>query len=138
MSSRDEIEAIVRKFYAHRCADDLAGMMALFGPDPRFRIAGDGILGELTKEIQGREALRPVLEGLIKDWDWSEYRIGTVLVDGNRAAAHGRGTMRYVRKNEKIPSETLDLLTIVDGRITQFLEFCDTHMAAKAMDIIPK
>ncbi|CAM5771740.1 hypothetical protein LMIY3S_03610 [Labrys miyagiensis] len=138
MSTRDEIETMVRQSYVHRCAGDIDGLIGMFGPDPRFRIAGDEILGALSAEVRGRENLLAVMESLTRTWDWSDYRIDTVLVDGNRAVVHGKGTMTYVPKNQKIETETLDLLTIVDGKIAELLEFCDTHMAAKAMDCLPK
>jgi ketosteroid isomerase-like protein len=138
MSSRDEIEAVVRESYALRCAGRLDGLMAMFGPDPRFRIAGDVIPGELTKEVRGREELRALLERLIQDWNWNDYRIDTVLVEGNRAVAHGKGTMRYVPNTEDIETETLDVLTISEGKIVDFLEFCDTHMVARTLGAMPK
>ncbi|WP_413991984.1 nuclear transport factor 2 family protein [Labrys okinawensis] len=137
MSDRDRIEAMVRETYARRCAGDIDGFMAMFGPEPRFRLAGDEILGDLTVEIRGHKDVRAVLERLTNAWDWSDYRVDAVVVDGDRAVVHGKGTMFYVPKQQRIATETLDILTIADGKITDFVEFCDTHMAARAMDLLP-
>ncbi|GLS17042.1 hypothetical protein GCM10007874_00570 [Labrys miyagiensis] len=137
MSNRDQVEAVVREIYARRCAGDVDGLMAMFGPDPHFRLAGDEILGPLTTEVRGREDLRAILERLTNAWDWRDYRVDTVVVEGNRAVVHSKGTMFYVPKQQSFPTETLDLMTIADGKIADFLQFCDTHMAARAMDILP-
>lgn len=138
MSSRKQIEDIVREFYALRCDGKLDGMMSMFGHDPRFRIAGDNIPGGLTKEVHGLKELRGLLDRLIQDWNWNDYRIDSVLVDGNRAVAHGNGTMHYVPKTKDIETETLDVLTIAEGKIVDFLEFCDTHMVVRTVAPVPK
>ena len=137
MSNRDQIEAVVRETYARRCAGDVDGLMAMFGPEPRFRLAGDEILGDLTVEVRGRKDLRAILERLMDAWDWSDYRIDTVVVEGNRAVVHSKGTMFYVPKKQSFVTQTLDLMTIDDSKIADFLQFCDTHMAARAMDLPP-
>ncbi|WP_448953814.1 nuclear transport factor 2 family protein [Labrys neptuniae] len=134
MSERAEIEKLVRDAYAHRAAGNIDGIMNCFGADPVFRLAGDEMLGVLTTEVRGREALHQTMLQLVGAWNWSDYRIDSILVDGNRAVVHSHGTMHFVPTGQKFETETLDLLTIADGRISHFLEFCDTHTMVRTMN----
>ncbi|GLS17041.1 hypothetical protein GCM10007874_00560 [Labrys miyagiensis] len=133
MSDRSLIEAFVHQSYSRRRAGDIEGIMGDFGANPVFRLAGDEILGALTKEIRGREALRQMVQSLVELWDWSEHGIDTILIEGNRIVVHGKGVVRFLPTGERFTTETLDLLTLVDGKISEFVEFCDTHTVAKAM-----
>jgi ketosteroid isomerase-like protein len=136
MSDRSLIEAFVHQSYGRRRAGDVEGIMADFGADPVFRLAGDEILGALTSEIRGREALRQMVQSLVELWDWSEHGVDTILIEGNRVVVHGKGVVRFLPTGERFTTETLDLLTLVDGKIGEFVEFCDTHTVAKAMNSV--
>jgi ketosteroid isomerase-like protein len=135
MSERARIEALLRGIYAQRSAGNMDGIMASFGPDPSFRLAGDEILGVLTTEVKGRDALRQMMQQLVDAWDWTAFEVDSILVDGSRVVVHSKGTMRFVPTGQKFVTETLDLLTLADDKIVDFLQFCDTHMAAKAMGL---
>lgn len=135
MSDRASVEELVRRAYERRSAGDLDGIMQCFGSDPSFRLAGDEVLGVLTTEVRGQDNLRQAMRQLVEAWDWKDYRIDAILVDGDRIAVHAKGTMLFVPTGQRFDTETLDLLKIADGRIKQFLQFCDTHMAAKAMGL---
>ena len=47
-----------------------------------------------------------------------------------KAVVHSSGPMTYTPTGETVEFETLDLLTIADGKIIDFLEFLDTHQLA--------
>lgn len=133
MSDRDAIEAVVRESYNRRRTGDVEAIMAMFGPDPRFRLAGDEILGELTAEVRGKEAFRAMIQQLVDNWDWADYKILSILIEGDSAVVHSTGTMRFVPTGQNYETETLDLLKIADGKIVEFLQFLDTHMLARAL-----
>jgi ketosteroid isomerase-like protein len=42
-----------------------------------------------------------------------------------------RGTMIHTPTGQGIEFETLDVLTVADGKIIDFLEFLDTHRLAR-------
>ena len=89
------------------------------------------MLSPLTVKVAGGSDVRMVLEKLARDWDWANYRIESILVDGNRAVVHSRGQMRYVPKDELLETETLDLLTIENGKIAEIVQFCDTYAVVR-------
>jgi len=133
MAGRDDIEARVRSIYDIRKNGDLDGVMATFTSDARFRMAGHPELAPMTALVQGAAQLRELMQQFIAVWDWQDYHIQRVLVDGDRAAVYSRGTMYFGPKRVPIDTETFDLLALKDGKIADFVQFCDTHMAAKAM-----
>ncbi len=135
MSNQGPVEKLLRDIYARRSAGDMEAIMASFGDNPSFRLAGDEILGVLTTEVRGRDALQQMMQQLVETWDWSQYQVDTVLVDGNRAAVHSRGTMRYVPTGQTFKTETLDLITLEGDKITTFVQFLDTHMAARTLGL---
>jgi len=135
MSGRDDVESLVRAIYDQRRKGDIEGVMAGFAPNARFRLAGSSALAPLTTMVETHAPLRGLMEQLIASWDWSDYRVETVLVDGNRVAVYSRGTMHYGPDKYPVTTETFDLLTIEGGKIVEFVQFCDTHAAARTMGL---
>jgi len=133
MTERSEVERLVRNLYELRRQEDIDGIIEGFTPDATFRLAGD--LAPLTTEVCGHPALRVMISELARAWDWRGYKIATVLVDGDRVAVHSRGEMLYVPTGTPVRTETLDILTLKDGKVAEFVQFCDTHMASKVMKI---
>jgi len=133
MAERTLIESMLRTCYALRRTEDIEGALETFADDATFRLVGNLALAPMTKPVTGRAALREMFTQLARDWDWSEYDITSIMVDGDHAVVHSRGRMRYTPKNACIDTETLDLITIRDGKISDFQQFCDTHMAANLM-----
>ncbi|MDQ0472742.1 nuclear transport factor 2 family protein [Labrys wisconsinensis] len=133
MAKRTLIETMLRTCYAMRRAEDIEGALESFTEDATFRLVGNPGLAPLTKAVTGRDALRAMLTQLARDWDWRDYHITSIMVDGDHAVVHSRGRMRYTPKNAAMETETLDLITIRDGKISDFQQFCDTHMAASLM-----
>jgi ketosteroid isomerase-like protein len=135
MSGRNDVEAFVRGIYERRKSGDIEGIIAGFAPDAQFRLAGDAALAPLTTAVRSHAPLRGLMEQLVAAWDWSDYRVDAVLVDGNRVAVYGNGTMHYGPGKAPFVTETFDLLTIEGGKIVDFVQFCDTHSAARAMGL---
>lgn len=135
MSSRDDVESLVRSIYETRKKGDVEGIMAAFAPHAQFRMAGSSALAPLTTAVQNHAPLRSLMERLVASWDWTDYKVDTVLVDGERVAVYSKGTMHYGPDKYPVTTETFDLLTLEDGKIVDFVQFCDTHAAALAMGV---
>ena len=84
MSSKAEIAATIRDCYAARQRNDGEAALAFFHPGVRFRIAGSPLLKPLTDTIVGLEALRPALARMVIDWDWSQFLVTSVVVNGEK------------------------------------------------------
>jgi ketosteroid isomerase-like protein len=130
MSNETSARTLLERAYALRRKGDLEGSLQCFAPDASFRLAGSEALGPMTTAVTGHAALRPLLVRLFADWDWSQHDVRAILVDGERAAVHCAGTLVYVPSRKMVTTETFDLLTLRDGRIAEFTEFCDTSMVA--------
>ena len=133
MSGRNDVEALVRAIYEQRKKGDIEGIMAGFAPNAQFRMAGSSALAPMTTAVRSQAPLRALMEQLIASWDWTDYKVDTVLVDGNRVAVYSKGTMHYGPDKYPVTTETFDLLTIEEGKIVDFVQFCDTHGAARTM-----
>ncbi len=73
------------------------------------------------------------MAGLIGAFEFRNHEIVSLIVDGPRAAVHTRVRVRAAGTGEEVTTEMVDLITVRDGKIVSFLEFCDTAMAAKLM-----
>ena len=131
MKERDETEKRIREIYAARRRGSVEQVMATFAPQARFRLAGNAALAPMTMPVDGHTQLRSVMKQLVDDWDWSDFMIEKIVVDGNQAAVYSRGPMRYGADRQEIETEILDLLTLEDGKIIELVEFCDTHMVSR-------
>jgi ketosteroid isomerase-like protein len=126
MTDRASIEKIVRDAYDARRRNDAEATLAFFALTAEFQLVGPAPLAPLTDAVRGHGSLRPMFTQLFATWDWSNYAIVDLLVDGDRAALRCAGPMRFVPTNTVIDTQTFDLLTIQDGRIVHFLQFFDT------------
>jgi ketosteroid isomerase-like protein len=132
MTSRADIERILRDAYAARQRGDLDALAGIFAPHARFQMAGSNA-SPIATLVEGAEQYRPLLAGMIKTFEILEHDILTMLIDGSKAAVQWRARMRSTVTGETVETDLFDLLEIEDGRITSFYEFCDTALAARMM-----
>ena len=67
MTSRSTIEETLRSTYSARVRGDLEGTMAAFTDDVVFEFNGRGTgLSSLASAVEGKAALRPVMQNLIE------------------------------------------------------------------------
>jgi ketosteroid isomerase-like protein len=131
MKERNDTERLVREIYARRRSGNIDEIMSAFAPNAQFRLAGGAALLPATALVETHAGLRSTMAQFVADWDWSDYAIEAVIVDGNRAAVYSRGPMRYGAGRQEIETETVDLLTLEGGKIVSFVQFCDTHMLSR-------
>jgi ketosteroid isomerase-like protein len=130
MTDRASIEKIVRDAYGARRRNDAEATLAFFAPTAEFRLVGPEPLAPLTTAVRDHGSLRPMFTQLFATWDWSNYAMVDLLVDGDRAALRCAGPMRFVPTNTVIDTQTFDLITIQEGKIVHLLEFFDTLTVA--------
>jgi ketosteroid isomerase-like protein len=133
VTDKADIENIVRACYTARQRNDADATLAFFHPEASFRIAGSENLKPLSQPLSGIGELRPVMERLVLDWDWSQFPIMTVLVDGDTAVVHSVGLMKHVPSGTSFDTEILDKVTLRDRKIIDLVEFADTQTVARAV-----
>ena len=132
MTSRDDIERTLRDAYAARQRGDLDALGRIFAPHARFQMAGSNA-SPIAVRVDGADAYRPLLAGMIKTFEVLDHQIVSMLVDGSKAAVQWRAKMRSTVTGETVETDLCDLIEMEDGRIRSFFEFCDTALAARMM-----
>jgi ketosteroid isomerase-like protein len=132
ISGREDMERTLRDAYAARQRGDLDALGRLFAPHARFQMAGSSA-SPIATLVEGAEQYRPLLAGMIKTFEVLDHRIVSMLIDGSKAAVQWRAKMRSAVTGETVDTDLFDLIEMEGGRITSFLEFCDTALAARMM-----
>jgi ketosteroid isomerase-like protein len=131
MSTRDTdnraaIEALVRRVLDARLAGRIDDITACLTPDVALRFPGSAGSGDIERSSHSRDAVRAHLAQLIDVWRWTGWEIESILVDGPRAAVHVRQSLVHAPSGTAMTCEVLDLVTVRDGLVSEFVEFVDT------------
>lgn len=132
MASREATERTLRDAYAARQRGDLDALGRIFAPNARFQMAGSNA-SPIATRAEGAEQYRPLLAGMIKAFEVLDHKIVAMLIDGSKAAVQWHARIRSTVTGETVDTDLFDLLEMDDGRISSFLEFCDTALAARMM-----
>ncbi len=133
---RNEIERVVRSAYASRQSGDLSNCLNAFHTDASFHVLGAAALEPLTLRVQGHSQLRPLLQHMIDVWDWSQFKIDSILIDRDRAVVICKGVITFKPTNTALNTQICDVMRMKDGKIAEFTEFCDTWAAAQIGGVV--
>ena len=123
MTNRLEVEKIVRELHAARVEGRLDALLGLFAPGATFRIAGASDGKPIAIAAKGSAEIRAWLALMLKTFKLNEYRQLSLVIEGARAAAHWRVDIHSKITGVVVPTELVDLVEVVDGRITSYREF---------------
>jgi ketosteroid isomerase-like protein len=135
--NRVEIEKLVRSSYDARRANDVEATLKHFHPEAEFRIVGSDSLKPMTEAITGHASLRQAFNELFPAWDWSDFHVQTMHIDGNTAFVYSSGTLRHQPSGKTMKTEILDRIALRDGLIVGFTEFIDTHLLTQVLGAGP-
>jgi ketosteroid isomerase-like protein len=133
---RAAIESLVRKSYENRRKNDVQATLACFHPQAVFHLSGPESIAPVTKRLMGHAEIGEAFKGMFEAWDWSNFPIESILIDGDRVAVHCKGTLKFTPTGKTIDTQIVDLIRVKDGVIVDFIEFCDTLSAAQMMGMI--
>ena len=133
MSSRADIERLLKEAYDARQRGDIEALLRLFSDDVRFQVAGAQAERGVAAEVSGREQFRSLLVELIRSFELLDHKILAMTVDGESATVHWRAKFRSAATGEEVDTELVDVIKIKGDRITSFIEFCDTALAARLL-----
>jgi ketosteroid isomerase-like protein len=123
VTERAAAERIVRELHQARVRGDLAGMCGLFAAAGRFEIAGASADKPIAIRAQSLAEFKPWLAMMTKVFRLSDYELISLLVDGERLAAHWRVSIFSKVTGATVPTELVDLIELADGRIKSYNEF---------------
>jgi ketosteroid isomerase-like protein len=130
---RASVEKVIREGYAARMRGDLDVTCHYFSDDASFAIAGSPEASPVASSVTGCGNIRGALAGLMGAVEFLRHDFLDVVVEGDRAAVHSRVRLRATGTGEEAETDFLDLITVRDGKIHSFMQFCDTALAAKLL-----
>jgi ketosteroid isomerase-like protein len=133
MTDRAEIEQLVRKAYAARVRGDVEAILALFDSEPHFELVGAAAASPVAMRVRGVQDFRARLTDLVRTFKFHSHDIITLVIDGATVAVRGRAEITSTITGDTVSTELADFITVEDGRIASFVQFCDTALAAKLM-----
>ena len=123
MTERHTVEHLLQELHAARLEGQLERLCALFAPQARLRIVGASDGKPIVISANGLPEIRTWLAMLVKAFRLSDYQRLSLLVDGERAAAHWRAQIRSKITGAVVPTELVDLIQTRAGRIVAHDEF---------------
>ena len=136
MTPRDEIEAVLRDLYAARVRGDVDGVMKHFAADATYRMhsRGTGTVA-LRNASRSPEEIRLVIGALIQAYKFSDWRLVSLIVEGERAALHWRSRVMLLATGKAEEFDGFDTLAFRDGKIVECHQAFDT---ALVLTLYPK
>ena len=123
MTERRQVEELLRKLHAARLEANLEPLCALFSPGARMRIQGTSDGKPIAIEAHGADQIRPWLSVLLKTFRLRNYRLLSLTIEGDRAAAHWQVNIHSKITGALVPTELVDLIEVRQGHITSYVEF---------------
>jgi ketosteroid isomerase-like protein len=120
---RVEIDRLIRELHAARVRGDLPAMCRVFADDGSFQIAGASDGKPIAITASGLREFRPWLAMMVKAFRLSDYVLLSLVIDGERAAAHWRVRIHSKITGITVPTELVDLVEVRAGRMVTYAEF---------------
>lgn len=121
---------LVRAHYAASDRGDLAGMLALIGPDTTWtEAAGSGYAGTYTGPDQVREQ---VFGRIAADWEGFAAAVDELVDGGAVVVALGRYTGRHRATGRTVSARFAHVWHLADGRASRFEQITDTALVNAA------
>jgi ketosteroid isomerase-like protein len=123
MTQRQQVEQVLRALHTARLEANLEQLCTLFSSEARMRIQGTSDGKPIAIEARGSGQIRPWLAILVKTFRLGEYKLLSLTIEGERAAAHWRVDIHSKITGALVPTELVDLIEVRDGHITSYVEF---------------
>jgi|SRR5580658_641320 ketosteroid isomerase-like protein len=123
MTERRQVEELLRALHEARLEANLERLSSLFSSDARMRIQGTSDGKPIAIEARGAQQIRPWLSVLVKTFRLRDYRLLSLTIEAERAAAHWQVNIHSKITGALVPTELVDLIEVRDGHIADYVEF---------------
>jgi len=123
MTDRVQTEKLLNDLYASRVDGRLENLCALFSAQANFRIAGAGDVKPIAINAHGIDEIRTWLSMMVRTFKLNDFEVVSVTIENSRAAVHWRAKILSKITGVMIPTELIDLVEVIDGRIGSYIEF---------------
>lgn len=135
MTDRQAIENLLEELYAARVRGDLETITRLFAANATFQVAGTDDASPMPTLVKGNAGITSLMQGIITNFEVSDFTILEMLIDGPSAAVRWQATFMYTKTGRMFATELADFITVADGKVASFIEFLDTALAAKVLAV---
>jgi ketosteroid isomerase-like protein len=135
MTDRQAIENLLEELYAARVRGDLETITRLFAANATFQVAGTDDASPMPTLVKGNAGITSLMQGMITNFEVSDFTILEMLIDGPSAAVRWQATFMYTKTGRMFATELADFITVAGGKVVSFIEFLDTALAAKVLAI---
>ena len=108
---------------------DLEGVLARFDPNIEWRTPGGADL-PTSGVRRGRDQVREFFQLLTTLFDFQDFRIESMIADGDRVVVLGSDTLIIKGSDVPISMTWAHVYTIRAGRVARFDEYLDTSAVA--------
>jgi ketosteroid isomerase-like protein len=133
MTGRQAIEDLLEELYAGRVRGDLDAVVKLFAANSTFQVAGTDDASPMPTFIKGNAGIRDLMQGMIANFEVSDFNIIEMLIDGPSDAVRWQATFHYTKTGRMFTTELADFITVASGKVVSFIEFLDTALAAQVL-----
>jgi len=92
-----------------------------------FDFNGEGVgLPNMGTAVRGKPAIRLLMTEFIDSFRMSDWEEVSLVVEGDKAALHWRGTVTFTQNGRSEKFDVFDLLTFRDGKIVYSRQSTDT------------
>ena len=109
---RSKAEELVKGVYGARVKGDVNEVMKFTDPDIVLEIIGSNEHSKVAVAIKGADTVRHTLSVLSENFEFSNFEILMMLVEGDNIAFHWRAHIRNPKTGKAAESEVLDFWTV--------------------------
>jgi ketosteroid isomerase-like protein len=135
MTDRQAIENLLEELYAARVRGDLETITRLFAANATFQVAGTDDASPMPTFVKGNAGITSLMQGMITNFEVSDFTINEMLIDGPSAAVRWQATFLYTKTGRMFATELADFITVAGDQVVSFIEFLDTALAAKVLAV---
>ena len=125
-----DIRQTIIDCYAAYEARDLEEAMKPFADNVCFEWTADPKHSRYSGCSNGREQMMDMLVTLAEQFEFLEYKLVDLIVEGNKAAARVEMTLKSRRTEETITNHSGHFWCFEDGRCIELTEYFDTSLIA--------
>jgi ketosteroid isomerase-like protein len=137
MTDRSQLEQTLKDAYAARMRGDLDAIAGFFAEGAEFRMVGAPQTSPIAVSVCGTDNCLAAIGQTIKAFDFVEITPLSMVVEGDKVAAHWRAKVRSTATGQEATTELVDIVEFKDGKIASFSQFCDTALAGRIMGPSP-
>ena len=115
MTGRQSIEDLLEELYAARVRGDLDAVVKLFAPNATFQVAGTDDASPMPTLVKGNAGISSLMQGMITNFEVSDFTINEMLIDGPSAAVRWQATFLYTKTGRMFATELADFITVAGG-----------------------